>query len=184
MHLQNFEKLQSQKIAPRCRGILGQEKAPSFRHHRPYIRLRRNFPRPSPGEPAPRSSGGETEPTPLRGASRLGRMGDYPSQQKRHADGVPFLLAGMAGFEPTTARVKVWCLTAWRHPIIFVPKYYTTVWPVCQQFLLCLGNFCVAVGRGVIFSSHCCAIFSKALAFFCRIWYNENTIKTKRRISS
>ena len=22
----------------------------------------------------------------------------------------------MAGFEPTNARVKVWCLTAWRHP--------------------------------------------------------------------
>ena len=27
-------------------------------------------------------------------------------------------LAGMAGFEPTDARVKVWCLTAWRHPNI------------------------------------------------------------------
>ena len=27
-------------------------------------------------------------------------------------------LAGMAGFEPTNARVKVWCLTAWRHPNI------------------------------------------------------------------
>ena len=27
-----------------------------------------------------------------------------------------FLLAGMAGFEPTTAGVKVLCLTAWRHP--------------------------------------------------------------------
>ena len=26
------------------------------------------------------------------------------------------LLAGMAGFEPTTAGVKVLCLTAWRHP--------------------------------------------------------------------
>ena len=25
-------------------------------------------------------------------------------------------LAGVAGFEPTHARVKVWCLTAWRHP--------------------------------------------------------------------
>ena len=24
----------------------------------------------------------------------------------------------MAGFEPTNARVKVWCLTAWRHPNI------------------------------------------------------------------
>ena len=27
-----------------------------------------------------------------------------------------FRLAGMAGFEPTNARVKVWCLTAWLHP--------------------------------------------------------------------
>ena len=30
-----------------------------------------------------------------------------------------FFLAGMAGFEPTDARVKVWCLTAWRHPNIY-----------------------------------------------------------------
>ena len=30
---------------------------------------------------------------------------------------VAFLLAGMAGFEPTNAGVKVPCLTAWRHPI-------------------------------------------------------------------
>ena len=29
------------------------------------------------------------------------------------------IMAGMAGFEPTDARVKVWCLTAWRHPNIF-----------------------------------------------------------------
>ena len=25
-------------------------------------------------------------------------------------------MAGMAGLEPTNARVKVWCLTTWRHP--------------------------------------------------------------------
>ena len=29
-----------------------------------------------------------------------------------------FTLAGLAGFEPTNARVKVWCLTAWRQPNI------------------------------------------------------------------
>ena len=29
------------------------------------------------------------------------------------------LLAGVAGFEPTNARVKVSCLTAWRHPNIY-----------------------------------------------------------------
>ena len=28
-------------------------------------------------------------------------------------------LAGRAGFEPTSARVKVWCLTAWLHPNIY-----------------------------------------------------------------
>ena len=27
-------------------------------------------------------------------------------------------VAGMAGLEPTNARVKVWCLTTWRHPNI------------------------------------------------------------------
>ncbi len=27
-------------------------------------------------------------------------------------------MAGVAGFEPTHARVKVWCLTAWRHPTV------------------------------------------------------------------
>ena len=31
------------------------------------------------------------------------------------------IMAGMAGFEPTDARVKVWCLTAWRHPNIELP---------------------------------------------------------------
>ena len=34
-------------------------------------------------------------------------------------------LAGMAGFEPTNARVKVWCLTAWRHPNVF--NFFFTV---------------------------------------------------------
>ena len=36
---------------------------------------------------------------------------------------LPHLLsevAGMAGFEPTNARVKVLCLTTWRHPYIFL----------------------------------------------------------------
>ena len=27
-------------------------------------------------------------------------------------------MAGMAGFEPTNTRVKVWCLTTWQHPNI------------------------------------------------------------------
>ena len=57
-----------------------------------------------------------TCPTP-RGALRrfaLCRL----CQQKKPPVWVAFLLAGMAGFEPTNTRVKVWCLTAWRHPYI------------------------------------------------------------------
>ena len=48
------------------------------------------------------------------GAVQIG--GRSPAKRKGYADAYPFLLAGMAGFEPTSARVKVWCLTAWRHP--------------------------------------------------------------------
>ena len=29
-------------------------------------------------------------------------------------------LAGVAGFEPTSAAVKVLCLTAWRHPNVLI----------------------------------------------------------------
>ena len=43
-------------------------------------------------------------------------------------------MAGMAGFEPTDARVKVWCLTAWRHPNIHNNNYYTIFVYICQVF--------------------------------------------------
>ena len=39
------------------------------------------------------------------------------SKQKRHTRRYAFFVAGVAGFEPTNARVKVSCLTAWLHPI-------------------------------------------------------------------
>ncbi len=51
-------------------------------------------------------------------------------------------LAGMAGFEPTDARVKVWCLTAWRHPnmnfYLFdgLPNYCNTISSFCQDDFL------------------------------------------------
>ena len=44
-----------------------------------------------------------------------------PTQKPRFR--VAFVLAGMAGFGPTNAGVKVPCLTAWRHPIA-VPKRF------------------------------------------------------------
>ena len=39
-------------------------------------------------------------------------------------------LAGVGGFEPPNARVKVWCLTAWRYPnieSIYLYLYYSVV---------------------------------------------------------
>ncbi len=33
-------------------------------------------------------------------------------------------MAGVAGFEPTNAGIKIPCLTAWRHPIAFANKKY------------------------------------------------------------
>ena len=48
----------------------------------------------------------------------------HPSQIRGVAHtGYPSYLAGMAGFEPTNTRVKVWCLTAWRHPNILNTPY-------------------------------------------------------------
>ncbi len=53
-------------------------------------------------------------------------------------------LAGVAGFGPTNARVKVWCLTAWLYPNIFsIPWYYITFYFQCQGLiLLFLKKFC------------------------------------------
>ena len=58
-------------------------------------------------------------------------------------------LAGMAGFEPTDARVKVWCLTAWRHPNVYSIDYYTTLLELCQvfYFLICKSFFEKAIDK-------------------------------------
>ena len=41
----------------------------------------------------------------------------YPAELRAHK-----IVAGVAGFEPTHARVKVWCLTAWRHPKVWLRR--------------------------------------------------------------
>ncbi len=43
----------------------------------------------------------------------------HPSQNKGIRR-MPLVLAGVAGFGPTSARVKVWCLTAWLHPNLWI----------------------------------------------------------------
>ena len=55
-------------------------------------------------------------------------------------------LAGMAGFEPTNARVKVWCLTAWRHPNIWASGaghtgYYSMPFFFLQYFFYFTRDF-------------------------------------------
>ena len=55
-------------------------------------------------------------------------------------------LAGVAGFEPTNARIKIWCLTAWRYPynavyIItktkFLQQIYCTFSANVKLFYIC-----------------------------------------------
>ena len=41
-----------------------------------------------------------------------------PQPTQKPPNRVAFVLAGVAGFGPTNARVKVWCLTAWLYPNI------------------------------------------------------------------
>ena len=60
-----------------------------------------------------------------------------PPQPTQKADeSPPFVLAGVAGFGPTNARVKVWCLTAWLHPItLLIISYLQTPVKVFFTFL-------------------------------------------------
>ena len=69
---------------------------------------------------------------------RIGRIGLLPQPTQKPPDWVAFVLAGVAGFGPTNARVKVWCLTAWLYPknmdIEFQHSNYTTTGRTCQEF--------------------------------------------------
>ena len=59
----------------------------------------------------------------------------------------------MAGFEPTNARVKVWCLTAWRHPNEMLPadghtEHYNTVKIILQHiFVASEKNYSLIFGK-------------------------------------
>ena len=103
--------------------VLFRGQAKGIAHMAGYSRGARRFARPSPDKQACRSSGGECEPTCVA-EPRNRTKPRHPSQTKGVARmGYPFCLAGMAGFEPTNTRVKVWCLTAWRHPNILNTPY-------------------------------------------------------------
>ena len=69
-------------------------------------------------------------------------------------------MAGMAGFEPANARVKVWCLTAWRHPNVqWLPLlghtgYYSMDFPVLQSFFSVLTTFLPAQSDYLLFAEN------------------------------
>ena len=46
-----------------------------------------------------------------------------------------FFLAGVAGFGPTNARVKVWCLTAWLYPNISL-SFFTSAFQLYHNIAL------------------------------------------------
>ena len=79
----------------------------------------------SPTAKIPPPAAGECKPTHLRRAQMPGGMREPPQPTEKPPRRVAFLLAGVAGFGPTDAGVKVPCLTAWRHPKTTV--YYNTV---------------------------------------------------------
>ena len=57
------------------------------------------------------------------------------------------IMAGMAGFEPTNARVKVWCLTAWRHPNVLNFVIIPHLPPLCQVFFAIRSRIFLAVRK-------------------------------------
>ena len=67
------------------------------------------------------------------------------------------LMAGVAGFEPTNAGVKVPCLTAWLHPnrafavhLIFLPFYFDTNLLIHKNYKF--NNFLIRVSQGYRFN--------------------------------
>ena len=69
----------------------------------------------SPGAPSKRASMGKRRKDGAQPKKRREPEAfDVSEPCGVHSDEV----AGMAGLEPTNARVKVWCLTTWRHPNI------------------------------------------------------------------
>ena len=88
------------------------------------------------GVRAPRRLSAQTRTYILcRTRHRIGRIQCYPSNTEGTPCGVPSVLAGVAGFGPTNARVKVWCLTAWLHPNVWNQLHYYIILLIgCQAF--------------------------------------------------
>ena len=56
------------------------------------------------------------------------------------------IMAGVAGFGPTSARVKVWCLTAWLHPnMLFHTQIVYHKMAVLSRVFYAFFGFCIAV---------------------------------------
>ena len=94
---------------------------------RPYIRLRRKFPRPAPCKRACRSPGGEPEPTPLRGSDE---SGSQPSQQKSHPEGWLFCWLGWPDSNRRVPESKSGAL-----PLGDIPMKYPYIVPQFSRFV-------------------------------------------------
>ena len=104
MHLQNIENLQRRK--KRRKNVAGYSPAAKIRAPCAWCASTPIF--------------GRRMRTYPRALHATGRILAIPAKdRKKRTFRCALSLAGMAGFEPTNTRVKVWCLTAWRHPNIF-----------------------------------------------------------------
>ena len=139
MHLQNFEKLQSRKKRRKFSPVAGYSPLAKIRTPCACQASLAIF-----GRQDAKQRQSRCEETcvanflPYIPRERgIGRIRCYPSHAKRTPKGV-LCVAGVAGFGPTNARVKVWCLTAWLYPNIRLLEIehsnYTTHTSLCQEF--------------------------------------------------
>ena len=153
-----------------------------FSYRLPGIRLRRRFARPAPCKRACRSSGGECEPTPLRGSVAL----LHPSQ-KRAPMRVPFFgWDGRIRTDEYQSQSLVPYRLATSQYFLDTP-YYTTSGGVCQERIFSKSIF---LARGAAKTPHrarslgatpsvlCVSSFTRR-RLFCR--YNRSRRKGLRQ---
>ena len=105
-------------------------------------------------------------PTPRVALRRFAALPSLPT--KKPPVWVAFLLAGMAGFEPTNTRVKVWCLTAWRHPYIGLFWKAILLYHAKPRVSSAFQRKRCSFGKNIVLPSIILPIFSKAYSLKCK----------------
>ena len=106
---------------------------PTSLYIEPGIRLRRRIARPMPGEQAPRSSGGDCEPTRLHSKRSANSL--HPSQKQGQPEGCPCFWLGWPDSDRRMPESKSGAL-----PLGYTPIFKST-FVIIAYFLKCVKNF-------------------------------------------